>query len=73
MQSRSRRTSLPGPDEPFVPEVGASPLPGYRMVRAADGTFLGKDGVMALDLPGTGGATREFFKVKTAPPVFGAP
>ena len=33
MQSRSRRTSLPGPDEPFVAEVGASPLPGYRLLR----------------------------------------
>lgn len=49
------------------------PLPGYRMLYAPDGTFLGKDGVMALDLPGIGGATREFFKVGTPTPVFGPP
>ena len=50
-----------------------APLSGHRMIHSDDGTFLGRDGVMALDLPGTGGASREFFKVKTAEPHFGPP
>ena len=49
------------------------PLPGYRAIHAADGTFVGTDGVMTLDLLGTPGATREFFKVQTALPSFGHP
>jgi hypothetical protein len=49
------------------------PNPGYRLLQAADGTFLGQDGVMTLDLPGTVGAPREFFKVQTATPVFAPP
>ena len=49
------------------------PLPGYRMLRAADGAFLGKDGVLTLDLPATPGASREFFKVQTVDAAFGPP
>jgi len=49
------------------------PLPGYRLVQAPDGTFLGMDGVMTLTLPGTVGAPKEFIKVQTATPAFGPP
>ena len=43
------------------------------LIHAPDGTFLGTDNVMTLDLPGTPGARNEFFRVQTATPVFGQP
>ena len=49
------------------------PYPGSRMIVSDDGTFLGVDGFMTLDLPGLPGATKEFFKVKSATPQFSPP
>jgi hypothetical protein len=49
------------------------PRPGYRLIHAPDGTFLGTDNVMTLDLPGTPGMPSEFFRVQTAEPLFGHP